>query len=189
MKIGISLTIFALAFGVHSFGVCAEDHPQATIAMAKLIDADKKQVGEAHLQQTPTGILIQLSLSHIAPGTHAFHIHQVGKCDVPDFKSAGGHFNPFEEEHGILNKDGQHAGDLPNIHVPESGTLTVEALTTHITLNQGKNQVLDPDGAALVIHSSSDDYRTNPAGDAGQRIACGVITAASTGTTSEPVQH
>lgn len=189
MRIGISLAIFALAFGMNSLDVWAEEQSQAKAATAQLINADKEEVGEAHLKQTPNGILIQLSLSHIAPGTHAFHIHKVGKCEVPDFKSAGGHFNPLEEGHGILDRDGKHAGDLPNIHVPENGTLTVEALTTHITLNEGKDQVLDPDGAALVIHAGPDDYRTNPAGEAGQRIACGVITAAATETTSDHAQR
>lgn len=186
MKIGITLVTCVFAFGVHSLDVWAKQETRVNTATAKLISANNSEVGEARLQQTPNGLLIHLHLSHIAPGTHAFHIHRVGKCEAPDFQSAGGHFNPRKEGHGIVDKDGKHAGDLPNIHVPESGSLTLEVLATHMTLNQGKDQLFDPDGAALVLHARLDDYRTNPAGDAGQRIACGVITSTSTTMSSEP---
>jgi Cu-Zn family superoxide dismutase len=134
-----------------------------------------EHVGEAKLLQTPHGVLLHLHLSACAPGTHAFHIHTIGKCEPPDFTSAGGHFNPDGNAHGLLNTHGKHAGDLPNIHVPESGTLTLEVLVPAVALKEGKTRLLDTDGSALVVHTGPDDYRTNPAGAAGQRIACGVI--------------
>lgn len=157
---------------------------KAKTATAKLIDANNKQIGEATLTQTFHGVLIRLDLSQLPPGVHAFHIHEKGKCDTPSFKSAGDHFNPFNEKHGFLDKEGKHAGDLPNIYVPESGSLTVETIAREATLEHTKGQILDADGAALVIHTGPDDYRTNPAGDAGERIACGIITASSMDTAS-----
>jgi Cu-Zn family superoxide dismutase len=119
--------------------------------------------------------LITLELTAAPPGAHGFHIHTTGKCEPPKFESAGGHFNPDESKHGFLNPEGPHAGDMPNIHVPESGKLTVEVLNTLVTVG-GENALLDEDGAALVLHADPDDYKSDPAGHAGGRIACGVIT-------------
>jgi superoxide dismutase, Cu-Zn family len=104
-------------------------------------------------------------------GDHAFHIHAVGKCVAPDFKSAGGHYNPEEDQHGIMNEAGPHAGDMPNIHVPESGQLHIEVLNQMVSLDG----LFDEDGSAIVIHEGPDDYTSDPAGDAGSRISCGVI--------------
>ena len=143
-------------------------------ASAVLKDADGKQVGQATLLTTPGGTLITLELTAAPPGTHGFHIHTVGKCEPPKFESAGGHFNPDDSKHGFLNEEGPHAGDMPNIHVPESGKLTVEVLNTLVTVG-GENALLDEDGAALMLHADADDYTSDPAGHAGGRIACGVI--------------
>jgi superoxide dismutase, Cu-Zn family len=141
-------------------------------ATAVLKDADGKEVGTVTLIEVPTGVLLDADLTAVPPGDHGFHIHAVGKCEPPDFKSAGGHFNPEEDEHGLMNEAGPHAGDLPNIHVPENGKLRVEMLNQLISLDG----LLDEDGAAIVIHEGPDDYRSDPAGNAGNRIACGVIT-------------
>jgi Cu-Zn family superoxide dismutase len=141
-------------------------------ATAVLKDADGKEVGKVTLIDVPTGVLLDADLTAVPPGDHGFHIHAVGKCEPPDFKSAGGHFNPEEDEHGLMNEAGPHAGDLPNIHVPENGKLRVEMLNQLISLDG----LLDDDGAAIVIHEGPDDYMTDPAGNAGARIACGVIT-------------
>jgi len=119
--------------------------------------------------------LIRLDLTGISPGEHAFHVHAIGKCDPPDFKSAGAHFNPDETKHGLMNPEGPHAGDMPNLHVPESGKLSIEVLNPLVTLRQDR-ALLDEDGSALVIHAGADDYTTDPAGNAGDRIACGVVT-------------
>jgi len=142
-------------------------------ASAVLKDAQGTEVGKATLTTTPSGVLISLDLTAVPPGDHAFHIHTTGKCDPPDFKSAGGHFNPEEDKHGLMNPAGPHAGDMPNIHVPDNGKLKIELFNPLVHLGDG---LLDDDGSAIVIHAGADDYKTDPAGDAGARIACGVIT-------------
>jgi len=147
----------------------------AQTASAALKSAEGKDVGIAQLTQTPSGVLINLSVKGIPAGEHAFHVHAVGKCEPP-FTSAGGHFNPANKKHGMMAVDGHHAGDMPNLHIPASGELRVEVVNTDITLDKGKpNSVFDADGSALVIHAGKDDYKTDPTGDAGGRIACGVI--------------
>lgn len=147
----------------------------AQAATAALKNADGKEVGSANLTQTPHGVLINVSVKGLPPGEHAFHVHAVGKCEPP-FTSAGGHFNPGGKKHGIMVAEGSHAGDMPNLHVPQNGDLTVEVLNAAITLEKGKpNSVYDADGSAIVIHAGGDDYKSDPAGDAGGRIACGVI--------------
>jgi Cu-Zn family superoxide dismutase len=143
-------------------------------ANAVLKDAQGKEVGTATLATTPSGTLITLELTAAPPGAHAFHIHTTGKCEPPKFESAGGHFNPDDSKHGFVNEGGPHAGDMPNIHVPDNGKFTVEVLNSLVNLS-GENALLDDDGAALVIHGDGDDYKSDPAGHAGDRIACGVI--------------
>jgi Cu-Zn family superoxide dismutase len=144
-------------------------------ATASLKDATGKEVGTAALTETPSGVLIRLDLTAVPSGEHALHFHAVGKCEPPDFKSAGPHFNPAEHKHGLENPEGPHAGDMPNLHVPGDGKLSIEVLNQAVTLS-GKSALLDADGAALVIHAAADDYQTDPAGNAGDRIACGVVT-------------
>lgn len=147
----------------------------AQSASAPLMDAQGKEVGSANLTQTPHGVLINVAVKGLPPGDHAVHVHAVGKCEPP-FTTAGGHFNPGGQKHGLLAVDGHHAGDMPNLHVPQSGDLTVEILNTSLSLDKGKpNSVFDADGSAIVIHAKGDDYKSDPAGDAGGRIACGVI--------------
>ena len=147
----------------------------ADTASAGLKDVNGTEVGKATLVATPSGTLLTLELTAAPPGAHGFHIHTTGKCEPPDFASAGGHFNPDETKHGLLNPEGPHAGDMPNIHVPENGKLTVEVLNPLVTLSK-ESALLDEDGSALVLHADPDDYTTDPAGHAGGRIACGVIT-------------
>jgi Cu-Zn family superoxide dismutase len=143
-------------------------------ASAVLKDKDGKEVGKVELTDTPSGVLMRLTLDGVPPGDHAFHVHAVGKCEPPDFKSAGPHFNPDETKHGLMNPEGPHSGDMPNLHVPDSGKLTVEVLNEMVTLD-AEQALLDGDGSAIVVHASADDYTTDPAGNAGDRIACGVV--------------
>jgi Cu-Zn family superoxide dismutase len=137
----------------------------------KLSDAKNKPVGTAKLTQTAHGVLIAVDLHHLSPGTHAIHLHETGKCEAPGFKSAGGHFNPGHKQHGFMTNEGAHAGDLPNLEVAANGKVKAELLAADATLDA----LLDQDGSALVIHAKRDDYQSQPAGDAGDRVACGVI--------------
>ena len=146
----------------------------AELAKATLKDTSGKAIGDVDLTETPGGVLLRISIKGLSPGEHAFHIHAVGKCEAP-FETAGAHFNPGGHKHGML-RGPAHAGDMPNLHVPQSGELTVEVVNSAITLEKGKpNSVFDNDGSAIVVHAKADDYKTDPTGDAGGRIACGVI--------------
>jgi superoxide dismutase, Cu-Zn family len=148
---------------------------QAQSGKASLKDAQGKDVGSAELTQLPQGVLIKLSLKGLPAGEHAFHVHGTGKCEPP-FTSAGGHFNPDSKKHGIMGAEGHHAGDMPNLHIPSDGTLSVEVVNTSITLEKGKaNSLYGPNGTALIVHAGKDDYKTDPTGEAGGRIACGVV--------------
>jgi Cu-Zn family superoxide dismutase len=172
------LAVMAGVLALASPALAQEDEddmagPAQGTATAVMHDLKGQDVGTVTLLQTPTGVLITARLHDLPPGIHGFHIHEKGVCEPP-FKSAGGHFNPDAAAHGYLNENGPHAGDLPNIHVPDSGTLTVEMHDPLISL-RGEEAVLDADGAAIVIHDGPDDYKSQPAGDAGARIACGVI--------------
>jgi len=148
----------------------------AQTAKAALKDQIGKDVGTVQFVETPHGVLLRLALKGAVPGEHAFHIHAVGKCEAP-FTSAGGHFNPAGKKHGLAVAEGAHAGDMPNLHIPPSGELMVEVLNGMVTLAKGKpNSVFDADGSAIIIHAGVDDYKSDPTGNAGDRIACGVIT-------------
>ena len=150
--------------------------PAAPTATADIKTADGKDVGTVTLTQTKAGVRISGGLKGLPPGEHAFHVHSVGKCEPP-FTSAGPHFNPEHKKHGRLNPEGHHAGDMDNIRVPASGNMNVSVVDRDITLEKGKpNSVFQDGGTALVIHAGQDDYKTDPAGNAGDRIACGVIT-------------
>lgn len=149
----------------------------AQTARAQLVDAEGNVVAVATLRETAGhGVLIQLDAERLPAGEHAFHIHQTGRCDAPTFESAGGHYAPRGRQHGFLVPAGPHAGDLPNLHVPQDGRLVIEVLARDVTLRPGApNTLFDEDGSALVVHAGADDYRSQPSGDAGGRVACGVI--------------
>ncbi|HEY4552568.1 MAG TPA: superoxide dismutase family protein [Bacillaceae bacterium] len=145
----------------------------------KIINSKGSTIGSAILSEGSKGVNIQLMAEGLEPGKKAIHIHETGKCTAPDFKSAGEHFNPLGKEHGFNNPKGFHAGDLPNIEISAQGKVEVELNATEVTLQPGqKNSLLDADGSAIVIHEGPDDYKTNPAGNAGDRIACGEIVKA-----------
>lgn len=153
---------------------CGESPPLT--AKATLLNAQGQKVGEARFEEATGGVRINLKVENLPPGPHAFHIHEKGACDPPDFMSAGAHFNPFHKKHGMKSPEGAHAGDLPNLMVDETGKETLEVIAPKVTLKGGENSLFHPGGTSLVIHAQGDDYLTDPAGNAGARIACGVIT-------------
>ncbi len=136
-----------------------------------MIDSSGNRVGVVELEQTASGVRVTVQVAGIPAGTHGIHFHAVGKCDTPDFMSAGGHFNPTSKKHGLDSPDGPHAGDLPNLSVN-----VYTATTDRISLTPGPATLFDADGTALVIHANPDDQVTDPAGNSGGRIACAVIT-------------
>lgn len=147
----------------------------AQTGKAALKDVQGKDVGSAELTQLPQGVLIKLSVKGLPAGEHAFHVHGTGKCEPP-FTSAGGHFNPDSKKHGIVATDGHHAGDMPNLHIASDGMLSVEVVNAAVTLDKGRsNSLYGPNGTALIVHAGKDDYKTDPTGEAGGRIACGVV--------------
>ncbi len=151
------------------------DEAAETISV-KMMNQDGEEIGTAELMQQDSGTMIQLDASNLPEGTHGFHIHETGSCEAPDFKSAGGHFNPADASHGTMSEDGPHAGDLENLEVSADGTVQKEIMNEKVTLEKGKdNSLLKESGTALVIHASEDDNTSQPSGDAGDRIACGVI--------------
>jgi len=151
----------------------------APAARATLRDAGGKEIGKATLAPGGNGVKILVSVSGVAPGLHGFHVHAVGKCEGPDFKSAGGHFNPATKEHGLENPKGAHAGDMPNLAVGPDGTGKGEFLARGATLDDGAGSLFPEGGTSLVLHAAPDDMKTDPAGNAGARIACGVIERAN----------
>ena len=171
------MTLERIRSGVFAALLCTASAVPAAAqtATAPLKNADGKEVGSVNLTQTPQGVLINLSVKGLPPGEHAFHVHAVGKCEPP-FTSAGGHFNPASKKHGMEAAEGSHAGDMPNLFIPASGELTVEIANPMISLVKGQpNSVFDADGSTVIIHAGADDYKTDPTGNAGDRIACGVI--------------
>ena len=147
----------------------------AQSAMAILHDKTGTEMGRVDLLQAPEGVLLKVSLKDVPAGEHAFHIHAAAKCDPPTFDSAGPHFNPTNEKHGLLAGHG-HAGDMPNLYVPKDGELEVEILNPTVTLAKGApNSLFQPAGTTIVLHEGVDDYKTDPAGNAGARLACGAI--------------
>jgi Cu-Zn family superoxide dismutase len=141
----------------------------------ELKDQQGAVVGTATLTATPAGaVSITLEVKNLAPGEHAFHVHQVAKCEPP-FTTAGPHFNPGGKKHGLHSPDGSHAGDMNNITVGADGTAKLTVVNAQVTLGAGPTSLFANGGTSLVIHAKPDDMKSDPAGNAGDRIACGVI--------------
>lgn len=159
------------------FAACNGATPPVQSVEFDMIDSDGNTVGQATLTEVSGGVAVGVQVSGLSPGPRGFHFHENGVCDPPDFESAGGHFNPQQREHGLDNPDGPHAGDLPNLVIGEDGTGDVSFTNEMLTLDAtGANSLTGGNGTALVIHAGEDDQVTDPDGDSGDRVVCGVVS-------------
>ena len=150
--------------------------PSMAKTRVTLKDAQGKSVGRVVAWQQGPGVGLQLNLHGLPPGEHAIHFHTNAKCDAPDFKSAGAHFNPENKKHGLENPEGHHAGDMMNFTVDAQGNAKTRLEDKDATLGDGSHSLFSNGGTAIVIHAKADDMKTDPSGNSGDRIACGVIT-------------
>ncbi|QFT76151.1 superoxide dismutase family protein [Erythrobacter sp. THAF29] len=144
------------------------------LAVAELSNSQGAPAGTVTLNQNAESLTLEIALQGLEDGEHGFHLHMTGQCDAPDFTSAGGHLNPFEKSHGTLNEDGKHLGDLPNLVIDTDGTFTGSA-SLEGDAAELVPLIFDEDGTSVMVHAGPDDYRSDPAGNAGPRIACGVL--------------
>ncbi len=155
----------------------ASGQAAAPVARGKFVAGDGTARGQAVVTQAADGLHVVVKAQGVPPGDHAVHIHMTGTCTGPDFTSAGGHWNPAGHKHGKDNPAGMHMGDMPNMLVGTDGTGEMEYVVPRGTISEGATPLLDADGAAVVIHAQADDYKTDPTGNAGGRIACAVLSA------------
>lgn len=166
----LSLVALAVAAGAFAAGAGAQG-----MAHVDVKDATGKSVGMAMISAAKDGgVSIAIDFKGLPPGDHALHFHQTAKCEAP-FTSAGGHFNPGMKKHGMENPEGPHAGDMANFTVGADGSAKATILNPRVTLGAGDNSVYANGGTALMIHAKGDDMKSDPAGLAGDRIACGLV--------------
>ncbi|MDN2567746.1 superoxide dismutase family protein [Aquibium sp. A9E412] len=160
---------------VSTAGAAAQSTEGRT-ASANMINTDEVSVGTVTFNETRSGMLhVIVEMTDLPAGPHGFHVHETGTCDPADgFKSAGGHY-AAGKDHGIASESGPHPGDFPNVQVAANGVLVAEFFTDRLSIADGDNPLNDADGSAVVVHSGQDDYTSQPSGEAGERIACGIV--------------
>ena len=173
------VVVILLSLAAGATGCTTTDSiPAMRVGQATLSFADGLPAGTAQLYRDGVGLRLAVAVSGLAPGSHGYHLHAVGKCEGPDFSSAGGHLNPADHKHGALAPGGPHVGDLPNLTVGASGSgASTEALSGNRDALLA--DIFDGDGTSVIIHADPDDYRTDPSGNAGKRLACGVLRRVS----------
>lgn len=173
-KIAIFVVVVVIAVAALATVVTAQGNG-AGHASAALVDVDGNEVGFAQFTEDATGMLhVSVHVKGVSPGQHGIHLHAVGSC-TPTFAAAGGHHNPLGRQHGLQNPNGAHAGDLPNLEVNAAGVGRLVGTTDRATLSAGPTTLFDADGSAVIIHAGPDDQVSDPTGNSGGRIACGVI--------------
>lgn len=184
MKIALIVPVVSLACLV---AACTQDGSVASggtvapetapTAEAKLVAGDGAARGQAMLTQAADGLHVRVKATGLTPGAHAVHVHMTGACTLPDFASAGGHWNPTGRQHGKDNPQGMHMGDMPNLLAGSDGNGEIEYVIPGGMISGGAMPLLDADGAAVVVHAQADDHKSDPAGNAGGRVLCGPVTA------------
>jgi superoxide dismutase, Cu-Zn family len=175
--------VFTLAITIVLFGACSSAQRMGNSvsrANALIYNVNGALIGTAQLWQDPSGVVnIDIASLALPAGTHGIHFHEVGKCEggATAFSTAGAHYNPLGKQHGLQNPNGPHAGDAPNIVVPAGGLAKVAFSTDRVTLTPGTVTLFDTDGSSIVVHANADDQISQPAGNSGARIACGVVRA------------
>ena len=157
---------------------CAEtvtEAPSGPSATAVLHDALGNEKAQATVTQVGPDLRVRVTAAGMAPGTYGVHIHAIGRCEAPGYASAGPHWNPTRHQHGKDNPQGMHLGDLPNLVIGSDGRGSLEYSVGGAVLREGTNILLDSDGAALIIHAGPDDYKTDPSGNSGSRMVCGIL--------------
>ena len=174
-------SVICCATALIALSGCARDEaevepPSSDASEAVLLqDPDGRLLANGAVTAESGGVRVRMEAAGLSAGTYAVHLHQTGRCNAPDFQSAGPHWNPTGRQHGRLNPLGAHLGDLPNLTVGADGAGSVEFLVAGASLGRGSRGLADEDGTALVVHAGADDYRTDPSGNSGARLACGVV--------------
>jgi superoxide dismutase, Cu-Zn family len=171
----------AIATDTPGIGTAPATAPATGLGAAQTVEVelqnrDGQVIGTAQISEEGEGVRIAIQASNLPPGPKGFHFHETGQCDPPGFQTAGGHFAPMDRQHGLENPQGPHAGDMPNLTVGPDGRADTTIVNPRVTLREGQpNSLIDQDGTALIIHAERDDQVTDPTGNSGDRIACGVV--------------